>query len=85
MAFGSRTLMERLTFTIRRGDVFVIMGGSGSGKSTLMRHLVGLHRPAAGTIRLGGHQLLGCECARSSRPCSAGSGSCTSKGPCGPR
>src|SRR4051812_47284148 len=53
MAFGSRTLMERLTFTIRRGDVFVIMGGSGSGKSTLMRHLVGLHRPAAGTIRLG--------------------------------
>lgn len=54
MAFGSRTLMERLTFTIRRGDVFVIMGGSGSGKSTLMRHLIGLHRPAAGTIRLGG-------------------------------
>jgi phospholipid/cholesterol/gamma-HCH transport system ATP-binding protein len=53
MAFGGRTLMERLTFTIRRGDVFVIMGGSGSGKSTLMRHLVGLHRPAAGTIRLG--------------------------------
>lgn len=52
MAFGSRTLMERLTFTIRRGDVFVIMGGSGSGKSTLMRHLVGLHRPAAGTILL---------------------------------
>ena len=52
MAFGSRTLMERLTFTIRRGDVFVIMGGSGSGKSTLMRHLVGLHRPAAGTVRL---------------------------------
>jgi phospholipid/cholesterol/gamma-HCH transport system ATP-binding protein len=54
MAFGSRTLMERLTFTIGRGDVFVIMGGSGSGKSTLMRHLVGLHRPAQGTIRLGG-------------------------------
>ena len=54
MAFGSRTLMERLTFTINRGDVFVIMGGSGSGKSTLMRHLVGLHRPALGTIRLGG-------------------------------
>src|SRR3954454_14417756 len=52
MAFGSRTLMERLTFTIRRGDVFVIMGGSGSGKSTLMRHLAGLHLAAAGTIRL---------------------------------
>ena len=47
-------MMERLSFIIRRGDVFVIMGGSGSGKSTLLRHLVGLQRPAAGTIHLGG-------------------------------
>ena len=54
MAYGGRTVMERLTFTIRRGDVFVIMGGSGSGKSTLLRHLVGLQRPAAGAIHLGG-------------------------------
>jgi phospholipid/cholesterol/gamma-HCH transport system ATP-binding protein len=54
MAFGSRTLMERLTFAINRGDVFVIMGGSGSGKSTLMRHLVGLHPPAQGRIMLDG-------------------------------
>lgn len=54
MAFGSRVVMERLTFTIRRGDIFIIMGGSGSGKSTLMRHLVGLQRPAAGTIHFCG-------------------------------
>jgi phospholipid/cholesterol/gamma-HCH transport system ATP-binding protein len=54
MAFGSRVLMDRLTFTIRRGDVFIIMGGSGSGKSTLMRHLVGLQPPARGTIRIDG-------------------------------
>ena len=57
MAFGSRIVMERLTFTIRRGDVFIIMGGSGSGKSTLMRHLVGLQAPASGTVRLGGASL----------------------------
>jgi phospholipid/cholesterol/gamma-HCH transport system ATP-binding protein len=54
MAFGARIVMERLTFTIRRGDIFIIMGGSGSGKSTLMRHLVGLQRPAAGTIHFCG-------------------------------
>lgn len=54
MAFGSRVLMERLTFTIRRGDIFIIMGGSGSGKSTLMRHLVGLQEPAAGRIQFCG-------------------------------
>jgi phospholipid/cholesterol/gamma-HCH transport system ATP-binding protein len=54
LAFGSRVLMEGLTFTIGRGDVFVIMGGSGSGKSTLLRTLVGLQPPASGIVRLGG-------------------------------
>ena len=61
MAFGSRTLMERLTFTIDRGDVFVIMGGSGSGKSTLLRHLVGLHAPAEGRVRLDGIDFWGAD------------------------
>jgi len=57
MAFGSRILMEHLTFTIAHGDIFIIMGGSGSGKSTLMRHIVGLQRPAAGTIELAGTSM----------------------------
>jgi len=34
MAYGSFVLMRDLTFTVKRGDVFVIMGGSGCGKST---------------------------------------------------
>ena len=50
MAYGSFVLMRDLTFGIRRGSVFVIMGGSGSGKSTLLRHLIGLNEPAAGTV-----------------------------------
>ena len=49
MAYGSFVLMRDLTFTVRRGAVFVIMGGSGSGKSTLLRHLIGLNTPAAGS------------------------------------
>ncbi len=53
MAYGGRTIMRDLSFVIRRGDVFVIMGGSGSGKSTLLRHLVGLQQPATGRIMLG--------------------------------
>ncbi|MFO1049280.1 MAG: ATP-binding cassette domain-containing protein [Geminicoccaceae bacterium] len=57
MAFGSRVLMDGLTFTIRRGDIFIIMGGSGSGKSTLLRCIVGLQRPAAGTIRMEGEDV----------------------------
>jgi len=50
MAYGSFVLMRGLTFTVARGEVFVIMGGSGSGKSTLLRHMIGLVEPAAGEI-----------------------------------
>ncbi|HTF32462.1 MAG TPA: ATP-binding cassette domain-containing protein [Myxococcota bacterium] len=53
MAFGNFIVMKDLSFTIGRGDVFVIMGGSGSGKSTLLRHLVGLTEPARGEIFYG--------------------------------
>ena len=48
MAYGSFVLQRDLTFTIRRGDIFIIMGGSGCGKSTLLRHLIGLKAPARG-------------------------------------
>ena len=50
MAYGSFVLMRDLTFTINKGDVFIIMGGSGCGKSTLMKILVGLKSPAKGKV-----------------------------------
>jgi phospholipid/cholesterol/gamma-HCH transport system ATP-binding protein len=53
MAFGSFVVMRDLNFTIRRGDVFIIMGGSGCGKSTLMRHMIGLQSPARGEVYYG--------------------------------
>jgi len=53
MAYGSFVLMRDLNFTIKRNDVFVIMGGSGCGKSTLLRHLIGLNEPAKGEIWYG--------------------------------
>ena len=53
MAYGSYVLQQHLTFTVNKGDIFVIMGGSGCGKSTLLRHLIGLKKPAAGKIFYG--------------------------------
>jgi phospholipid/cholesterol/gamma-HCH transport system ATP-binding protein len=50
MAYGSYVLQKNLTFTVNRGDIFIIMGGSGCGKSTLMRHLIGLKEPAEGQV-----------------------------------
>ena len=61
MAFGSFVLMRDLTFTVKRGDVFVIMGGSGCGKSTLLRHLIGLIEPARGEIWYGSENFTRAE------------------------
>lgn len=50
MAYGDYVVMRGLNFVVRRGAIFIIMGGSGCGKSTLLRHLIGLERPATGEI-----------------------------------
>ncbi len=51
LSYGEVLIQSDLTFTVNLGDIFIIMGGSGSGKSTLLRHLIGLKRPAHGTVR----------------------------------
>jgi phospholipid/cholesterol/gamma-HCH transport system ATP-binding protein len=53
IAFGDNVIQRDLTFTINRGDVFIVMGGSGCGKSTLMRNLIGLQQPAKGRVLYG--------------------------------
>ncbi len=50
MAYGEVVVQRNLTFTIQRGDTFIIMGGSGCGKSTLLKHLIGLRAPAGGDV-----------------------------------
>jgi phospholipid/cholesterol/gamma-HCH transport system ATP-binding protein len=50
MAYGDFVIMNDLSFTIKRGDVFIIMGGSGCGKSTMMNILIGLKSPAKGKV-----------------------------------
>lgn len=52
--YGRKVIQQDLNFSIRRGEVFVIMGGSGCGKSTLLRHLIGLQAPLAGRVLLHG-------------------------------
>lgn len=47
------------SFTVNRGEIFVIMGLSGSGKSTIIRMLNGLHDATAGSITIGGDAITG--------------------------
>ncbi len=57
MAYGDFVLMRDINVQIRRGEVFVIMGGSGCGKSTLMKHLIGLKAPARGDVLYDGRSF----------------------------
>ena len=57
MAYGSLVIQRDLTFSVQRGDIFIIMGGSGCGKSTLLRHLVGLQPPVQGEVFYDGQSL----------------------------
>ena len=57
MAYGDFVVQRGLDFTVNKGDIFVVMGGNGCGKTTLMRALVGLQRPAAGSVRYGGEDF----------------------------
>lgn len=57
MAYGSFIIQRNLDFSIKRGEIFIIMGGSGCGKSTLMRHMLGLKEPTSGEILIDGQSF----------------------------
>jgi ABC-type Fe3+/spermidine/putrescine transport system ATPase subunit len=58
-AWGERTVLREVGFSVRPGELFVLMGPNGSGKTTLLRAIAGLDRPTAGTVRLDGVDLTG--------------------------
>lgn len=55
--FGAKTIFKDVSFEVRRGEIFVILGGSGCGKSTLLKALIGLVPLAAGHAWLLGEEL----------------------------
>jgi phospholipid/cholesterol/gamma-HCH transport system ATP-binding protein len=57
VAYGDTVILRDLSFTINRGDIFIVMGASGGGKSTLLRSMVGLLPPAAGHVLYDGRSL----------------------------
>ncbi|MCC7040287.1 MAG: ATP-binding cassette domain-containing protein [Burkholderiales bacterium] len=48
--YDGRTILENVSFDVKRGEVFVILGGSGCGKSTLLKHMIGLYDVMAGRV-----------------------------------
>src|SRR5512140_3490294 len=56
-SFGAKKVIEDVSFDVRDGEVFFIIGQSGVGKSVLIKHLVGLLYPDAGEIWLDGEEV----------------------------
>jgi len=57
-------LLQHVTFAVQPGELFFVIGGSGCGKSTLLKHMIGLQRPTAGTIRYFGESFTDATLAR---------------------
>ena len=60
-AYGETVIIDNISFEVRKGEVFVILGGSGCGKSTLMKQMIGLYRPASGKILINGQDIVSAE------------------------
>ena len=58
LAYGDNVVLQGVSFEVRRGEVFLILGVSGSGKSTLLKHMIGLYQPIRGRILLGGADIV---------------------------
>ena len=54
---GNTVAVQNANFSIRKKEMFVIMGLSGSGKSTLVRMLNRLIEPASGQVQIGGEEI----------------------------
>lgn len=56
-SFGTQTVLNGVSFQVKPGEIFVVMGPSGSGKSVLLRHLMGLEPADAGEILIDGQDI----------------------------
>jgi phospholipid/cholesterol/gamma-HCH transport system ATP-binding protein len=57
VAHGTQVVQRGISFSVAKGEVFVIVGASGSGKSSLLRDLNGLQPPAAGQVLFNGQDM----------------------------
>ena len=52
--FGAKLALDGVNLNVPRGSVFGLVGANGAGKTTLIKHLLGLYRPQAGSVRVFG-------------------------------
>ena len=55
--YGSETAVDRISLSVRDGELLTLLGPSGCGKTTTLRIVAGLERPTAGTVRVDGETV----------------------------
>nr|WP_321256307.1 ATP-binding cassette domain-containing protein [uncultured Pseudodesulfovibrio sp.] len=55
--YGNTVIVDDVSFDIKQGEIFIILGGSGCGKSTLLKNMIGLIHPMAGEVFYGDEEL----------------------------
>jgi len=56
--YGDNIILTGINFQIRRGEIFIILGGSGCGKSTLLKYMIGLYRTTQGRVMINGADIM---------------------------
>jgi len=58
VGYGGRRVLDGLTLTVGRGEIYALLGGNGSGKSTTLLALLGFLTPDSGTVWVAGKDSL---------------------------
>jgi ABC-2 type transport system ATP-binding protein len=56
--YGSFTAVDDLSFRVEPGEIVGLIGPNGAGKTSTLRCIVGIQRPSAGTVAIGGHDIV---------------------------
>jgi len=57
-AYGGKSVVKNLSFSVEQGDIFTLLGANGSGKSTIVKMLTGLLEPTRSNTRILGQSIL---------------------------
>lgn len=61
VGYGKDIVLDNISFDVREGEIFIVLGESGCGKSTLLKHLIGLKKPLSGQIHIDGDDITNCD------------------------
>lgn len=57
MSFAGKKVIKDLSFTVKKGEIFGLLGSNGSGKTTTIRALLGLYQPSGGELLINGENF----------------------------